>query len=148
LMVPKIASLMGAILYRLSIYSPLLRNFLGIMPPNQRKAFTYKRYSLAGQPERIPIVQQLGELSREVVQMFWGKGEWVDADPVWWRNSVGLGLFIVVSTFSSLPSPFERRVDEDPSGEGLLAHLSPVAHEARTRDPQDQESALRRLQHR
>ncbi|KAG2357741.1 hypothetical protein BDR07DRAFT_1452965 [Suillus spraguei] len=82
LIIPRISSFMGSLLYRLSKHSLLLRRFLAVrapLPADVRPPL--KRLSVAG----------LMGLS-----VAWrGTPVWAECDPVWWRNSLGLGLFTV-----------------------------------------------------
>lgn len=98
-----IASCMGSLLKQLSRISPTLRTFLALRPPLTGQ----RRVSLLG-----PWLDSQG-----FAQMHWlkkvgmglhvalnivcgGTRVWYEADPVWWRNSVGLGLFMVVSNLA------------------------------------------------
>lgn len=103
LALPMIASCMGSLLKQLSRISPTLRTFLALRPPLTGQ----RRVSLLG-----PWLDSQG-----FAQMHWlkkvgmglhvalnivcgGTRVWYEADPVWWRNSVGLGLFMVVSNLA------------------------------------------------
>lgn len=105
LAVPMVANCMGSLLKQLARISPTLRTFLAIRPPLTGQ----RRVSLLG-----PWLDSQG-----FAQMHWlkkvgmglhvalnlvcgGTRVWYEADPVWWRNSVGLGLFMVVSRLARI----------------------------------------------
>jgi hypothetical protein len=99
LLIPDIASFMGSLLLRLSNKSFLLRQFLAVKPP------------IAG---RVPL-PNLGRWSVDssmwghrgffsdlhigakiaAASLFGGSLTLTEYDPVWWRNAVGMGLFVV-----------------------------------------------------
>ncbi|KAG1750338.1 uncharacterized protein EDB91DRAFT_1106734 [Suillus paluster] len=98
LIIPRISSLMGSLLYRLSKYSPLLRRFLAVRPPLPPDI----RPSLAGTWIDEELWHQMSPVKRLSVAglmglrvAWWGTPVWAECDPVWWRNSLGLGLFTV-----------------------------------------------------
>ncbi|TBU31340.1 hypothetical protein BD311DRAFT_863557 [Dichomitus squalens] len=77
LLVPTISNRMGKLLYHLSQYLPWLRAFLAIRD----------------RPANVPA--QIGaHLATGINIMFGGTPTWNAQDPVWWRNTVGLGLFV------------------------------------------------------
>ncbi|KAH9921122.1 uncharacterized protein B0H18DRAFT_1086208 [Fomitopsis serialis] len=83
LLMPTIASYMGSVLYRLSKFSPTLRTFLAIRPP------------LTGH-RRMSFLKKVGMSLHVALSLVCGGTRvWYESDPVWWRNSIGLGLFIV-----------------------------------------------------
>ncbi|KAI0692320.1 hypothetical protein BC835DRAFT_1407056 [Cytidiella melzeri] len=98
LLIPKIANVMGTLLYHLSMHSLLLRKFLAIRRPlNTRRAPSFwtlldfypprsgtGTWSQAGYGARVGLNVLLA-----------GTKTWAEADPVWWRNSVGLGVFML-----------------------------------------------------
>ncbi|KAH9943758.1 hypothetical protein B0H21DRAFT_877662 [Amylocystis lapponica] len=87
LMMPMISNYMGKLLLRLSHHSDILRKILAAKPP--------QRGYMAGACH-TNYVQQFGMGIREVVNLICGGTRvWADHDPVWWRNSLGLGIFIV-----------------------------------------------------
>ncbi|KAF9562862.1 hypothetical protein CPC08DRAFT_356471 [Agrocybe pediades] len=102
LIMPAISSTMGNLLFKLSRYSSLLRSFLGI-----RARVSGSRYPLPSW-DLLPIVrsgilQKGPEPWRVLLNTFWGGSPmWVDSDPVWWRNAVGFGLFIVIKDCAQL----------------------------------------------
>ncbi|KAF8797543.1 hypothetical protein BYT27DRAFT_6932767 [Phlegmacium glaucopus] len=83
LIIPAISSFMGNLLFRLSKHSSILRSFLGIRP--QRGWNDLNLYQKATMGFQL-FVNTFSSGSRT----------YVDSDPVWWRNAVGFGLFIVV----------------------------------------------------
>lgn len=98
LIIPRISSFMGSLLYRLSKYSPLLRRFLSVRPPLPPNV----RPSLVGTWIDEEMWRQLSPVKRLSVaglmglSVAWrGTPVWAECDPVWWRNSLGLGLFTV-----------------------------------------------------
>jgi len=95
LLIPYISNLMGSLLFQLSRHSHLLRELLGIKP---------HRRLLNGLPPSMyayPIVngsgmtERLGQMVKVIFGSLWGGSRtWGEFDPVWWRNSIGLGLFV------------------------------------------------------
>ncbi|KAJ7042892.1 hypothetical protein C8F04DRAFT_945079, partial [Mycena alexandri] len=107
LLVPLIASTMGNLLHRLSKHFDLLRRFLavrpawkGFLPPPPLRRYTVKEIwqkASAAEPE------QVGKMLKFVLRAVWGDIRRLDeCDPVWWRNSVGLGIFVVAKDFLQL----------------------------------------------
>ncbi|KAF8154187.1 hypothetical protein B0H34DRAFT_661343 [Crassisporium funariophilum] len=102
LVVPAISSFMGTLLFRLSRRSDLLRSFLGIrarvsgsypLPPMGRFSMSHsdKRWS------ELSLFQQSKTGMELFMNAIWGGSRtFVDSDPVWWRNGVGFGLFVVI----------------------------------------------------
>ncbi|KAK2465165.1 hypothetical protein APHAL10511_002857 [Amanita phalloides] len=119
LLIPAISSWMGSLLLRLSRHSNLLRRFLGIklsalskldgritwgaratengfprglllfpLPP--LGPWSYGGWERLSTGESIALGLKLG-----MNAMWGGTRTWAESDPVWWRNSVGLGLFVV-----------------------------------------------------
>ncbi|KAF7326685.1 Translation initiation factor eIF2 gamma subunit [Mycena venus] len=108
LLVPLISSTMGNLLHRLAQRFDLLKRFLairpkwrGFLPPPPLRRYTFseiwKRAS-AG------VVQEdAGRTLKFVLRAVWGDIRKLDeCDPVWWRNSVGLGIFVVAKDFLQL----------------------------------------------
>ncbi|KAF8064039.1 hypothetical protein FPV67DRAFT_1628958 [Lyophyllum atratum] len=90
LLLPYISNRMGALLLALSRHSDLLRRFLAVRPTPLGVAGQGGRWGGWGGVERV----------RRALGMVWraswrGTRAWAEADPVWWRNAVGLGLFVV-----------------------------------------------------
>ncbi|KAF9784660.1 hypothetical protein BJ322DRAFT_1124980 [Thelephora terrestris] len=96
LLVPRISSLMGSLLLRLSKRSDLLRKFLATRPPLKDRL---DGFSIG----EVGSFSDVGQAVKTAVKvMIGGTRTWTEADPVWWRNSVGLGVFIVVKDCVSL----------------------------------------------
>lgn len=98
LLIPTISNRMGKFLCRLSQYSPLLHTFLAI---RERPATLPTQLRLFGTPPGSShnLMRQLGtHLVTGINIMFGGTPTWNEQDPVWWRNAVGLGLFVFVSS--------------------------------------------------
>ena len=122
LLIPAISSWMGSLLFRLSRHSDLLRRLLGIsswafshpnesglwykkgmesfpgglllFPPPPHGPWSYGGWDGLSTWQKYVLTLKLG------VNTFWGGTRtWAESDPVWWRNSVGLGLFVVVRPF-------------------------------------------------
>ncbi|KAG6883629.1 hypothetical protein C0992_008261 [Termitomyces sp. T32_za158] len=92
LLVPWISNRMGALLLAVSKHSVILRRVLAVQP-RLRDIATFL-------PGRTQTPGLLGQLQR-TLGIVWqstmrGSSAWVEADPVWWRNALGLGLFVVV----------------------------------------------------
>jgi len=86
LLVPRISNLMGSLLYRLSKRSALLRRFLAIRPPLKDRLDGFS-------PGDVGSFGGVGQAVKTAVRvMVGGTRTWTEADPVWWRNSVGLGI--------------------------------------------------------
>ncbi|KAI0092285.1 hypothetical protein BDY19DRAFT_991005 [Irpex rosettiformis] len=97
LLIPRIASFMGEFLFQLSLRSPMLRSFLAIRQPlNTRRAPNFWSLMNFYQPKTADgSWRQVGLGVRIGLNVLLaGTKTWADADPVWWRNSVGLGIFI------------------------------------------------------
>ncbi|KAI8990432.1 hypothetical protein BD414DRAFT_413638 [Trametes punicea] len=96
LLVPTISKHMGALLFRLSKHSPLLRAFLAIRdhPATPPAAV---RIQLFNRPPNndVGLLRQIGSgLVAGINILCSGTATWNEHDPVWWRNAVGLGLFV------------------------------------------------------
>ncbi|OSC99983.1 hypothetical protein PYCCODRAFT_1394132 [Trametes coccinea BRFM310] len=97
LLIPTISKHMGALLLRLSRHSSLLRAFLAIrdrpvpggLPPARIQLFARPPGSDAGL-----LRQVAGGLVAGLHVLCGGTPTWNAHDPVWWRNAVGLGLFV------------------------------------------------------
>ncbi|KAJ6464276.1 hypothetical protein C8R47DRAFT_1156279 [Mycena vitilis] len=107
LLVPLISNVMGNLLHRLSKHWVLLKRFLavrpawkGFLPPPPLRRYTAQeiwRRASAAEP------QDAGRTLKFVLSAVWGDIRKLDeCDPVWWRNSVGLGLFVVAKDFLQL----------------------------------------------
>ncbi|KAJ7222374.1 hypothetical protein GGX14DRAFT_514072 [Mycena pura] len=107
LLIPAIASQMGRVLHRLSKHFSLLKRFLavrpewrGFLPPPPLRRYTvrevWRRATASGSDE-------IGATLKFVLRAVWGDVRKFDeCDPVWWRNSVGFGLFVVAKDFLQL----------------------------------------------
>ena len=144
LALPTIANCMGAFLKQLARLSPTLRTFLAIRPPltGQRRVSLLGPWLESQGFAQMHWLRKVG-ISLQVALNLVGGGTrvWYEADPVWWRNSVGLGLFLVVSALwcigcAALLTSFS-------AGEGLRPAAPPLPREARIRDTARQEPALR-----
>ncbi|KAH0834186.1 hypothetical protein J3R83DRAFT_11498 [Lanmaoa asiatica] len=118
LIIPRISSIMGSLLFRLSKHSALLRKFLAVRPPlraagrlgplglttgagaplgtglsgifDPRGVFGGKTLAEMGLLKKLGVAGVLG------LSVAWrGTSAWAECDPVWWRNSLGLGLFTI-----------------------------------------------------
>ncbi|KAI0759067.1 hypothetical protein C8Q74DRAFT_1319825 [Fomes fomentarius] len=99
LLIPTISSRMGGLLFRLAGHSSLLRAFLAIKdrpaaaaaPPSPLRLFDFSPGGAGGGG----LMKQMGAgLVAGVNIMFGGTPVWNAQDPVWWRNAVGLGVFV------------------------------------------------------
>ncbi|KAJ8519284.1 hypothetical protein ONZ45_g3754 [Pleurotus djamor] len=98
LLIPAISSFMGSILHRLSKHSVLLRSFLAVRPPlnGHMPSPPLGPYSYNQNWSGLGRLKQIKLALRLVVGSAWGGTRtWADCDPVWWRNAIGLGLFVV-----------------------------------------------------
>ncbi|TRM63280.1 hypothetical protein BD626DRAFT_537166 [Schizophyllum amplum] len=87
LVVPIIARVMGQVLLRVARHSRVLRAFLGIRPPLDRKLASIMDYA--------PYTAGSANWRAVLVYLVRGAWSWSEADPVWWRNAIGFGLFVV-----------------------------------------------------
>ncbi|KAI0651227.1 hypothetical protein C8Q79DRAFT_996738 [Trametes meyenii] len=102
LLLPSIANHMGALLFSLARHSPLLRAFLAI---RERAPLPPARLELFGKPadSALGFFQQAGRSATVAVNVLCGgTPTWNAHDPVWWRNAVGLGLFVVARDCAQL----------------------------------------------
>jgi len=96
LIVPTISSFMGSLLFRLSHYSPLLRRFLSVRPSMMDVPPPLGPWSYPDNWTKLSPIRQIGVAARLVLSVAWrGTRTWAECDPVWWRNSLGLGIFVV-----------------------------------------------------
>jgi hypothetical protein len=109
LIIPYVSSFMGGLLFRLSKHSGILRSFLGIRP----KKVSWMDYML---PPWMGLQSRLGVFPEDIgwenldpyqkvkrgfqvfINAFFTSGTWTlaESDPVWWRNAVGIGIFVVM----------------------------------------------------
>ncbi len=103
LLIPTISSRMGGLLFRLAGHSSLLRAFLAIKDrpaPGAAPPSPLRLFGPGGAGGGL--WKQAGAGLVAVVNiMFGGTPVWNAQDPVWWRNAVGLGVFVFVSIFHS-----------------------------------------------
>ncbi|KAH8112084.1 hypothetical protein DFH11DRAFT_1728903 [Phellopilus nigrolimitatus] len=122
LLIPPIASFMGSVLLRLALpsaafahqrvnmnshmfspYSPrgLLCRFLAIRPPRAGRLLSVSEmYSMpAGLNAQEKMQVSLALVARVLLV---GTPAWTESDPVWWRNTVGLGIFCVAKDLLDL----------------------------------------------
>ena len=116
LLIPSISSSMGSLLLQLSKRSYWLKRFLavrgggpvagGLGVGEGTRRFLPPLFGMWSHPknwEGTGWARQMGLGMRLVLGATWnGTRTWAEADPVWWRNAVGLGLFIVVRLVSLL----------------------------------------------
>ncbi|KAF8126400.1 hypothetical protein EV363DRAFT_1434288 [Boletus edulis] len=111
LIIPRISSLMGSMLLWLSKHSVLLRKFLAVRPPLRAAGIgplglttgtgldgvLGPRAVLGGKMlGEIGLLRRLGLAGMLGLSVAWrGTYAWAECDPVWWRNSLGLGVFTV-----------------------------------------------------
>ncbi|CCM05904.1 uncharacterized protein FIBRA_08142 [Fibroporia radiculosa] len=96
LVMPAISNYMGAILLRLSKHSDILRRFLAIRTPLRGVPVPLGGWVDTQPWSDMSYVKQLGMGLRVALNLVCGGTRtWHEADPVWWRNSIGLGIFIV-----------------------------------------------------
>ncbi|KAG8215394.1 hypothetical protein J3R82DRAFT_8995 [Butyriboletus roseoflavus] len=120
LIIPRISSMMGSLLFWLSKHSVLLRKFLAVRPPlragaagrvgplglttgtgapfgtglsgvlGPRSVFGGRSLAEMGLLKKLGVAGMLG------LSVAWrGTYAWAECDPVWWRNSLGVGLFTI-----------------------------------------------------
>lgn len=98
LLLPSIAARMGTLLLRLSAHSSLLRTLLAIHPRAQVAAPPARIQLFARPAPEMGVWRQVGGgLLTGFNILCGGTPTWNAHDPVWWRNAVGLGIFVFVS---------------------------------------------------
>lgn len=96
LLIPTISARMGSLLFRLSKHSAWLRAFLAIRVHTAPPAPTIRLYN-SPPGSNGGLLKQIGVgMVAGLHIMAGGTPTWNAADPVWWRNAVGLGLFVFV----------------------------------------------------
>ncbi|KAG6825461.1 hypothetical protein H0H92_003642 [Tricholoma furcatifolium] len=91
LLVPWISARMGALLLAASKHWSLLRRILAVKPPlSDVLSLVPKSVQEEGLMGRLQ--KTLGTVWRSTMR---GSTTWAEADPVWWRNAIGLGIFVV-----------------------------------------------------
>ncbi|TFK29152.1 hypothetical protein FA15DRAFT_664475 [Coprinopsis marcescibilis] len=95
LLIPAISSFMGDILLRLSGHSPILRRILAVRNP-VGGVWVPPPVNIQNWHTMGPM-KQMGTAVEVVFRSLWGSAHTLaESDPVWWRNTIGLGIFIVV----------------------------------------------------
>ncbi|KAI0632917.1 hypothetical protein C8Q77DRAFT_1120476 [Trametes polyzona] len=98
LLIPTIANRMGALLFRLSRHSSFLRLFLAIRERPAQLPTPNLRIQLFPRPGPDGQAGFLRQFSGGVLAginvLAGGTPTWNAHDPVWWRNAVGLGVFV------------------------------------------------------
>ncbi|KAF8654744.1 hypothetical protein AX16_003399 [Volvariella volvacea WC 439] len=122
LLIPLIASTMGRLLLGLSRKSSWLHKFLAVKPPLKSRggpfsgigAFVGLGTSGAGlglggkkyggyHGQGLEFWKRIGiAIKRTLLTVYGGTRTWIEADPVWWRNAIGLGLFVVAKDVLTL----------------------------------------------
>ncbi|KAH8822698.1 hypothetical protein DL96DRAFT_1618805, partial [Flagelloscypha sp. PMI_526] len=93
LLAPTVSSMMGSLLLRLSRHSSLLHRILGVRPP--LTSYERQLVSFLDIPDSASMPTVIVRSIRySVGLMIFGYEPWSRADPVWLRNSIGLGLFV------------------------------------------------------
>ncbi|RPD77147.1 hypothetical protein L226DRAFT_533143 [Lentinus tigrinus ALCF2SS1-7] len=102
LLIPTISARMGTLLFRLSKHFSWLRAFLAIRDHPAPIPTAIQLYN--GPPgSNVGLVKQIGSgLVAGLHIMTGGTPTWNAADPMWWRNAVGLGLFVFAKDCVSL----------------------------------------------
>ena len=117
LMLPKISNWMGTVLFNLSHNSRILRAFLGIRPPLRFNSSSTRTIFTNTGLQRVNLLDHLSTNLKVIVNILCGGTKvWAEADPVWWRNTVGLGMFVLVSSSALTISYLCPNIQ---SGEGL-----------------------------
>ncbi|KAJ7354636.1 hypothetical protein DFH08DRAFT_48924 [Mycena albidolilacea] len=85
--------LFGNLLHGLSGHSSYLRRFLGLRPAVALAAGVHSYHpswgAMSPQGRAVAACRTVGGL------LLGGSWVWADVDPVWWRNSLGFGIFIL-----------------------------------------------------
>lgn len=120
LLLPSIAARMGALLLRLSAHSSLLRTLLAIHPRAQVAAPPARIQLFARPVPEVGVWRQVGGgLLTGFNILCGGTPTWNAHDPVWWRNAVGLGIFVFVSRLWLSSYSRDVGADERWTDEGL-----------------------------
>ncbi|TDL26873.1 hypothetical protein BD410DRAFT_782962 [Rickenella mellea] len=93
LLLPFISNKMGAALFRLSKHSSLLRRFLAVHPHGG--PIPVHRFPPSFADSKNPVRQLGSNLWVITTLIGCGSPAWTACDPVWWRNTVGLGIYLV-----------------------------------------------------
>ncbi|KAG5641928.1 hypothetical protein DXG03_003954 [Asterophora parasitica] len=97
LLIPHISSRMGSLLLSISRHSYILRTLLAVRPKlSGQSALRWPYGGSSVDWENLGPVRQAQKALGMVWRASWrGTRTWAEADPVWWRNALGLGLFFV-----------------------------------------------------
>ncbi|KAA1474173.1 hypothetical protein DENSPDRAFT_823929 [Dentipellis sp. KUC8613] len=92
LILPTVSRLMGSLLLRLSAHSSILARILAVRKEKASVPLWSGRLVDAAEWDRKSSFERLSL----ILQRSWmGSRLWLESDPIWWRNALGLGLFIV-----------------------------------------------------
>ncbi|EIN05291.1 hypothetical protein PUNSTDRAFT_122540 [Punctularia strigosozonata HHB-11173 SS5] len=98
LSLPWIANRAGRALARLAVYFPLLRRILAIRQPRWHGGAVPPPLGAASYPAFWAGMSEARRVWTAVkvgLGLVWGgSAAWAESDPVWWRNAIGLGLYI------------------------------------------------------
>ncbi|KAG6879633.1 hypothetical protein C0992_000268 [Termitomyces sp. T32_za158] len=111
LLAPWISNRMGALLLGVSRHSAFLRRILAV------KTEAPESQGLFGQLQRMSGILPQSDIS--------GYSMWTEANPVWWRNTLGFGLFVVIKDAIELLYLWRAKRKFDRRHEGNN-HFSPV----------------------
>jgi len=98
LMIPMISNVMGSIIYRLSKRSTILSRFFAINGPHNIRIGTdnFGKWFDEDPGKGKGVVGRIGLGIRLALSLvFGGTRTFAECDPVWWRNSIGLGVFVI-----------------------------------------------------
>ncbi|KAI0354327.1 hypothetical protein OH77DRAFT_1426410 [Trametes cingulata] len=95
LLIPTISNRMGKLLFHLSKHSALLRVFLAIHKrPAAPLAPRIQMFNRPLDSQAGPLHQLSNGFLTWIQLLCSGSPTWNQHDPVWWRNTVGLGIFV------------------------------------------------------
>ena len=78
-----------------------------LLPPPPLGPWSYRSWNGLSTWDQIKLALKL------TLNATWGGSRtWAESDPVWWRNSIGLGLFVVVRIVVSLGTFFSLERNE------------------------------------
>lgn len=84
LVLPRISSFMGSLLFRLSTRSTLLRRFLAVRPSMRELPPALGPWSYPENWTQLSPVRQIGVAAQLVLSVAWrGTRTWAECDPVW-----------------------------------------------------------------
>ncbi|KAJ7162107.1 hypothetical protein C8R46DRAFT_1222243 [Mycena filopes] len=91
---------LGILLHAAAGHSVFLRHFLGLHP---RLPLAQGVPSYFPAWSTMPLSQRVLATAQAVGGLFTGVSwVWADVDPVWWRNTIGYGIFVVAKDFLEL----------------------------------------------